>query len=68
MLGLPLPILKVRPALEQEDGVGAKPVLVRQLRPNRWRHPVAELVEGLLNATAFQFRYWHLASLVAGAV
>src|SRR5450759_3596287 len=68
MLRVSLPILKVRPALKQDDGVATKLVFVRQFRPDCWRHTVAELVERSFNATAFQFRYWHLVSLFAGAV
>ena len=68
MLGVAPPILKVRSALEQDDGVATKSVFVCQFRPDRWRYTVAELVEGSLNATAFQFRYWHLSLFFAGAV
>src|SRR3977135_523798 len=38
MLGVPLPILKVRSALEQDDRVATKLVFVHQFRPNRSRH------------------------------
>src|SRR6266511_897403 len=65
MLSVPSPILKMRPALEQEDGVATKLAFVRQLRQNQWRRPVAELVERSLDATAFEFRERHLASLIA---
>jgi hypothetical protein len=68
MLGVALPILKVRSALKQNDSVAQEFVLVRQFGPNRWRYPVAKLVEGSLNSTAFEFRYWHRSSLFAGAV
>ena len=68
MLGGPLPILKVWPALEEDDGVATKLVFVRQFRPDCWRHTVAEPVESSLHATAFQFGYWHLFLLFAGAV
>lgn len=68
MLGVALPILKVRPALEQDDGIATKSVFVCQLLTDRWRHTVAEPVEGSLNTTAFQFRYGHLSFVFAGAV
>jgi hypothetical protein len=68
VFGVSLTTLKVRPAFEQDDGVTTKLVFVHQLQPDCRRHPVAEPVERSLNATTFQFRYWHLASLFVGAV
>jgi hypothetical protein len=53
MLGVSPPILKVRSPLEQDDGIATKLVFVRQFRPDRRRHTVAELVERSLNASAF---------------
>jgi len=48
-------IAKVRPAFQQNDRVAAKAILGSQVRTNRGRHTVAELIERSLNSGTFQF-------------
>lgn len=59
VLGVPGSVLKVWPALDERHCVAAKPVLIRQFRPNVWWHAVAEDVESPLDAAAFEFWYRH---------
>jgi hypothetical protein len=65
---MPCAIAKVRTALQQNDRVASKAVLVRQVGANRGWDAVAKLVERALNASPFQLGNWHRSLLLAGAV